>query len=46
MLAPLPLFHINPLGYGIIGALTAGADALTVSKFSASRFWPDVRSMA
>jgi carnitine-CoA ligase len=43
MLAPLPLFHINPLGYGIVGALTAGADALTVSKFSASRFWPDVR---
>jgi crotonobetaine/carnitine-CoA ligase len=24
--APLPLFHINPLGYGLIGALTAGAD--------------------
>ena len=43
MLAPLPLFHINPLGYGIVGALTAGADALTVSKFSASRFWQDIR---
>ncbi len=43
MLAPLPLFHINPLGYGIIGALTAGADALTVAKFSASGFWPTVR---
>ena len=43
VLAPLPLFHINPLGYGIIGALTAGADALTVAKFSASRFWPDVK---
>ena len=42
MLAPLPLFHINPMGYGIIGALTAGADALTVSKFSASGFWPTV----
>ena len=43
VLAPLPLFHINPLGYGIIGALTAGADALTVRKFSASGFWPTVR---
>jgi crotonobetaine/carnitine-CoA ligase len=43
MLAPLPLFHINPLGYGIVGALTAGADALSVAKFSASRFWPAVR---
>ena len=43
MLAPLPLFHINPLGYGIVGALTAGADALTVAKFSASGFWPHVR---
>ena len=43
MLAPLPLFHINPLGYGIIGALSAGADALTVGKFSASRFWPIVK---
>jgi carnitine-CoA ligase len=43
MLAPLPLFHINPMGYGILGALWAGADALTVRKFSASGFWPAVR---
>ena len=43
MLAPLPLFHINPLGYGIVGALTAGADALTVDRFSAKGFWPVVR---
>ena len=43
VLAPLPLFHINPLGYGVVGALTVGADALTVAKFSASRFWPAVR---
>jgi crotonobetaine/carnitine-CoA ligase len=42
VLAPLPLFHINPMGYGIITALLAGADALTVGKFSASRFWTDV----
>jgi carnitine-CoA ligase len=44
VLAPLPLFHINPMGYGIVTALLAGADALTVPKFSASRFWPSVVS--
>lgn len=42
VLAPLPLFHINPMGYGIITALLTGADALTVAKFSASGFWPAV----
>jgi carnitine-CoA ligase len=44
VLAPLPLFHINPMGYGMITALLTGADALTVPKFSASRFWPSVVS--
>lgn len=42
VLAPLPMFHINPLGYGVIGALTAQADMLTVPRFSASQFWPTV----
>ena len=42
VLAPLPLFHINPLGYGVITALLTGADALTVGKFSATGFWPTV----
>lgn len=42
VLAPLPLFHINPMGYGIITALLTGADALTVDTFSASGFWPTV----
>jgi carnitine-CoA ligase len=42
VLAPLPLFHINPMGYGIITALLTGADALTVERFSASAFWPAV----
>ena len=28
VLAPLPMFHINPLGYGVVGGLTAGADVL------------------
>jgi carnitine-CoA ligase len=42
VLAPLPLFHINPMGYGIITALLTGADALAVRKFSAREFWPAV----
>jgi carnitine-CoA ligase len=42
VLAPLPLFHINPLGYGVIGGLVAGANVLSAERFSASRFWPDV----
>lgn len=42
VLAPLPLFHINPLGYGVIGGLVAGANILSAERFSASRFWPDV----
>jgi crotonobetaine/carnitine-CoA ligase len=42
VLAPLPLFHINPMGYGMITSLLTGADALTVEKFSASGFWPTV----
>lgn len=42
VLAPLPLFHINPMGYGVITALLSGADALTVSRFSASSFWSSV----
>ena len=42
VLAPLPLFHINPMGYGIITALLNGVDALTVSRFSANGFWTAV----
>jgi carnitine-CoA ligase len=44
VLAPLPLFHINPMGYGVIGGLLAGANVLSADRFSASRFWPDVRA--
>jgi acyl-CoA synthetase (AMP-forming)/AMP-acid ligase II len=40
--APLPMFHINPLGYGVVASLTAGASVLAAERFSASRFWPDV----
>ena len=43
VLAPLPLFHVNPLGYGIIGGILAGADALALPRFSASQFWPTIR---
>jgi crotonobetaine/carnitine-CoA ligase len=42
--APLPLFHINPLGYGVVGGLVGGAEILIASRFSASRFWSDVRA--
>jgi crotonobetaine/carnitine-CoA ligase len=42
VLAPLPLFHINPMGYGLITSLLTGADALTVARFSARAFWPAV----
>ena len=43
--APLPMFHINPLGYGLIGSLTARASILGTRKFSASNFWPTVKSL-
>ncbi|MBS1868094.1 MAG: acyl--CoA ligase [Actinobacteria bacterium] len=38
--APLPAFHVNPLGYGFLGALAGLADTRTTSRFSASSFWP------
>ena len=41
--APLPMFHVNPLGYGFMGALTGYADLVTVERFSASGFWPTVK---
>lgn len=42
---PLPLFHINPLGYGIVGGLTAGCDVVAWESFSATRFWPTVKAL-
>jgi len=42
--APLPLFHVNPLGYGVVGGLTVGASVLNSGRFSASRFWDTVKS--
>jgi len=40
--APLPMFHINPLGYGVVASLLAGASVLGAERFSASQFWPAV----
>lgn len=42
VLAPLPMFHVNPLGYGVMGALIGGAGVLGCERFSASAFWPTV----
>ncbi|MBF5006905.1 class I adenylate-forming enzyme family protein [Diaphorobacter caeni] len=42
--APLPLFHINPMGYGVLGALTAHSALLSTEKFSAAEFWPDIKN--
>ena len=44
MIAPLPLFHINPLGNGVIGALTVGAGVLSADRFSATDFWTEVKA--
>lgn len=41
--APMPMFHLNPLGYGVIGALTGGSSILGWEKFSARNFWARVK---
>lgn len=41
--APLPSFHINPFGYGFLGGLTAAADVVMATRFSAGDFWSTVR---
>ena len=43
VLTPLPLFHINPLGYCVIGGLTGHSSVIACGRFSASGFWPFVR---
>jgi acyl-CoA synthetase (AMP-forming)/AMP-acid ligase II len=42
VLAPLPMFHVNPLGYGVVGSLTGQSALLAVPRFSARQFWPTV----
>lgn len=41
--APMPMFHINPLGYGVVAGLTAGASTLGTSRFSTTGFWNTVQ---
>lgn len=43
VLNPLPLFHINPTGNGVVGALTGRAGFLSTERFSAPEFWPMVK---
>lgn len=40
---PLPLFHAAGLWDGLLAALLSGASIAVVERFSASRFWDDVR---
>jgi crotonobetaine/carnitine-CoA ligase len=39
----LPLFHINSQAYTVMGAIAARATIVLVERFSASRFWSDMR---
>ena len=39
-LVHLPLFHTNAQAYSVLAALWAGASAVVLPRFSASRFWP------
>ena len=41
--APMPMFHINPLGYGVVAGLTAGASTLGTARFSTAGFWSTVK---
>lgn len=42
--APLPMFHVNPMVYGFLGALTAGADLTALSNFVPQSFWRQVKA--
>jgi crotonobetaine/carnitine-CoA ligase len=39
----LPLYHVNPQVYCVLTALVASASVIVAPRFSASRFWDDVR---
>jgi len=39
----LPLYHANPQAYCVLMALVASASVIIAPRFSASRFWDDVR---
>jgi carnitine-CoA ligase len=42
VIAPLPMFHINPMGYGFVGSLYAGANITALERFRPEEFWPIV----
>lgn len=42
---PLPLYHINPLGYYLFGSLHVGATLGMVEQFSVSQFWDQARML-
>jgi len=39
----LPLYHANPQAYCVLTALVTNASVIVAPRFSASRFWDDVR---
>ena len=41
--ACLPLFHVNSQAYSAMGAIGARGSVVLAPRFSARRFWPDVR---
>jgi crotonobetaine/carnitine-CoA ligase len=41
--ACLPLFHINSQAYSTMGAIGAQGALVLAARFSASKFWPDVK---
>lgn len=41
--APMPMFHINPLGYGVVAGLTAGTSVLGTARFTSAGFWNTVK---
>jgi crotonobetaine/carnitine-CoA ligase len=41
---PFPLFHLDAATLTVVAALTVGATAAIGTRFSASRFWDEVRS--
>lgn len=40
---PVPLFHAGSLWDGVMSALLSGSEIAIVERFSASRFWDDIR---
>ncbi len=39
----LPLYHVNPQVYCVLAALVANASVIVSPRFSASRFWDEIR---